>query len=172
MKLRRLVSLAFFIALSVALHYAEGFIPFLSIPGFRIGLSNIATLFVLYYYGGISYIFVMVAKVLLVALISTGFGPAFFMSAFGAALTILGSAVVYYWVRGSIYSVSVLGSVLNAIGQLAAYAIFFETPYIFIYLSVLGPLAMVTGIILAILVALIVKRLPKSFRSEEKKRRV
>ncbi|MFA6624838.1 MAG: Gx transporter family protein [Bacilli bacterium] len=172
MKTRRMVSLAFFIALAIALHYVESFIPtLLPIPGFRLGLSNIVSLFVLYYYGGFSFIFVVVVRVLLVALISTGFGPSFFMSVGGSLSSILISLLLFYVVKSSIYSLSVSSALFHSIGQLIAYAIFFSTPYIFVYLTILGPLSMLTGYLMALLVKILIKRLPSFFRVEERKRR-
>ncbi|MDD7329006.1 MAG: Gx transporter family protein, partial [bacterium] len=93
---RRLVTLALMAALSTGLHYVESIIPsLLPIPGFRLGLANIITLFVLYYYGGLSYLFVTAIKVLLVALISSGFGVTFLMSLTGSVLSAVISLFLY-----------------------------------------------------------------------------
>lgn len=166
---RRLVSLALMAALSVGLHYLESLIPpFVPIPGFRLGLANIITLFVLYYYGGVSYIFVTVIKVLIVALISTSFGITFFMSLLGSILSILISLFCFYVIRSSIYSVSALGSLFHTLGQLLAYAIFFKTWPIFSYFALLGPISLVTGVLMAVLVSLLIYRIPRRFREEEK----
>ena len=163
MKTRRLVALAFLVALSTALHYFEGFIPLLSIPGYRLGLSNLVSLFALYYYGIPSFLFVSIARVFLVALIASGFGPTFLMS--------LSALLVHRLVKGSIFSVSAVSALFHSIGQLTAYAIFFQMPYIFVYLALLGPISIATGLAIAFLDRLVVKRLPSSFREEESRRR-
>ena len=173
MKTRRLVLLAMMTALSVGLHYIESLIPpFLPIPGFRLGLANIITLFVLFYYDGPSYVFVTLVKVILVALITSGFGPAFMMSLTGSILSMAISLFLYYVVKPSVYATSVFGSLFHTLGQLLAYSIMFSTFYIFSYLTILGPLSIATGAVMAILVAILVYRLPASFRKEEKKRRL
>ncbi len=172
MKTKRLVSLAMMAALSVGLHYAESLIPaFLPIPGFRLGLANIITLFVLYFYDGPSYLFVTLVKVLLVALITSGFGPVFLMSLTGSLLSAAVSLLFYYLVRPSIYAVSTLGALFHTIGQLLAYAFFFNTFYIFSYFTILGPLSIVTGLVMSILVSILIHRLPASLRFEERVRR-
>ena len=169
---QRVVTLALMIALSVMLHYVEGFIPsFLPIPGFRLGLANIITLFVLYYYDAPSYIFTLLSKTLLVALVSSGFGVQFMMSLGGSLLSMAVTLLLYYLVKPSIYGVSALSSLFHTIGQLFVYALFFNTFYIFSYLSILGPLALVTGVIMALLCSLLIHRLPASFRKEERVRR-
>lgn len=172
MKTRRLISLAFLLGLSVALHYLESLIPFSLIPGFKLGLSNIVGLFVLYYYGGLSFLFVNALKVILVGAISTGFAsPSFFMSLSGAFFSNLVSILLYYLVRTSIYGTSIVSSLFHILGQLLAYAIFFENFYIFYYVMILGPLSLVTGALMALLCAILIKRLPSIYRLEEKKRR-
>jgi len=169
MQTRRIVSLAFLTALSVVLHYVESFIPY-PIPGFRIGLANIIGLFTLFYYGGPSYVFVTLARVLLGGLFS-GFGVSFLMSLAGSALAMGISLLCYYVFRNSVWGTSLPASALHTIGQLLVYALFFDTPYIFTYLALLGPLSLLTGALSALLSTLLIARLPDRFRSEEKARR-
>mgnify|MGYP002676748567 CR=1 FL=1 len=172
MKTRRLVSLAFLLGLSVALHYLESLIPFSLIPGFKLGLSNIVSLFVLYYYGGLSFVFVTVLRVILVGAISSGFvSPSFLMSLSGALLSGIVSLILYYLVKTSIYGTSIVSSLFHVLGQLLAYALFFDSFYIFYYVAILGPLSLVTGALIALLCSVLIRRLPNIFRTEEKKRR-
>lgn len=172
MKTRRMVTLALMVALSVGLHYLESLIPeLLPIPGFRLGLANIITLFVLYYYGGLSYLFVTACKVLLVALISTGFGVPFFMSLCGSTFSAIVSLSLYYLVKPSIYSLSPAAAIAHTLGQLLVYALFFDTFFIFSYFVILGPLSLLSGVIMALLVKVLVTRLPRQFKVEELKRR-
>lgn len=172
MRTRRLVSLSLLVGLSVLLHYLEGFVPpLLPIPGFRLGLANIITLFALYYYDGKSYLFVTVTKVLLVALISSGFSVQFFMSLSGSLFSAAISLMLFYLVKGSIYSLSSLASLFHTIGQLFAYALFFNTFYIFSYILILGPLSLLTGTVMALICSILIKRIPARFKNEERIRR-
>ena len=169
---RRLVTLALMAALSTGLHYVESIIPsLLPIPGFRLGLANIITLFVLYYYGGLSYLFVTAIKVLLVALISSGFGVTFLMSLTGSVLSAVISLFLYYIVKPSPYGLSVTASLFHTLGQLLCYGLFFNTFYIFGYLVILGPLSLLTGFLMALLVTFLIQRIPQSFLAEERIRR-
>ncbi len=160
------------LGLSVALHYLESLIPFTLIPGFKLGLSNIVALFVLYYYGGPSFLFVNAMKVILVGAISTGFiSPSFFMSLSGTMLSSFVSLLLYYLVKTSIYGTSIVSSLFHILGQLLAYGLFFENFYIFYYVVVLGPLSLVTGALMALLCSILIRRLPDIYKLEEKKRR-
>lgn len=172
MNTRRMVTLALMAALSIALYYLESLIPpIVPIPGVKIGLANLIFLFVLYYYDGPSYIFVLILKVLIVALIGQGFGITFLMSLFGSILSCFVTLLLYYLVKPSIFALSSASSLFHVIGQLIAYAIFFENFYIFPYLAILGPIALATGALIGYFDYFLIKRLPESFRTEEKKRR-
>ncbi len=172
MKTKRIVTLSLMVAMSVLLHYLESLIPsFLPIPGFRLGLANIITLFALYYFDFPSYVFVLVLKVLFVPLISGGFSIQFFMSLTGSVASFMITTLLYFFIRPSIYSLSSLSALFHTIGQLLAYAIFFGTFQIFTYVSILGPLSLLTGIFMAIICSILLRRIPDAFKMEERKRR-
>lgn len=86
----RITTLALFIAMAVALHWMESFIP-RPAPFLRFGLANILTLCTLYYFGGLWALFVVVSRVVIgSALSGIIFSPAFALSLCGgvtAALT-------------------------------------------------------------------------------------
>lgn len=168
---KKMVVLALFIAMSFSLHYIDSIIPsFLPIPGFRLGLANLITLFTLYYYGVFSFLFVVISKTLLVAALTSGFGITFLMSLGGTVLSSLVSILLYKAVKPSIYTVSIYGSVFHALGQLFVYALFFSSFYIFLYLIILGPMSMLTGYFIALIDKIIITRLPSSFKVEERRR--
>ncbi len=163
---------AFLLALSLILHYVEGFIPtIVAVPGFRWGLANLPLVFTLYYYGFYYYFVVYVLKIILTGLIISGFGPAFLLSLGGGILALIFSFITYKVIKTSIYANSITSSIAHAIGQLVSYAILFETPTIFLYLVVLAPLSAVTGFLIALIDKVLISRLPKAFKESEKKRR-
>ena len=172
MKTKRLVTLSMFIGLSILLHWVESlFPPFLPIPGFRLGLANLILLFVLYYFDGVSYFFAVISKVMLVALVSQGFSVQFFMSLSGSFLSMGIALILYLFVKPSIYGVSLVSALFHTLGQLFAYALFFNSFYIFTYLTVLGPLSLASGGIMAFLSSVLLSRIPAFYKEEEKVRR-
>lgn len=169
---RRIASLALMAAISTGLHLIESLFPaIVPIPGFRLGLANIITLFVLYYYGGVSYVFTTALKLLLVALITSGFGITFLMSLSGSILSIIVSLLLYYLIKPSPYGLSITASLAHTIGQLFCYAIAFNTFFIFSYIIVLGPLALLSGGLMALFVSFLINRIPNTFKQEERVRR-
>ncbi|HQJ10116.1 MAG TPA: Gx transporter family protein, partial [Deltaproteobacteria bacterium] len=79
----RITTIALFVAMAVALHWAESFIP-RPAPFLRFGLANTMTLCTLYAFGGLWSIFVAVSRVFIAsALTGTVFSPAFAFSLCG-----------------------------------------------------------------------------------------
>ncbi|MDD7329003.1 MAG: hypothetical protein PUG97_04505, partial [bacterium] len=66
---------------------------------------------------------------------------------------------------------SVTASLFHTLGQLLCYGLFFNTFYIFGYLVILGPLSLLTGFLMALLVTFLIQRIPQSFLAEERIRR-
>lgn len=169
---KKLVILALLTALSFALHYIDTLIPsFVPIPGFRIGLSNLITLFTLYYFGGFSYLFVVITKSLLVATLTSGFSIQFLMSLSGSIFSCLITLLLYYLIKPCSYTISIYSSVFHILGQLIVYALFFQTYYIFTFLIYLAPVGILSGALIAFLDNILIKRLPNTFLEEDKKRR-
>ncbi len=172
MKVKRLIVLSILVALSLLLHSVEGMIPaFLPIPGFRLGLANLVLLFVLFFYDYKSYVFSLFLKVMLVPLVSNGFSIQFFMSLSGSLFSLAITTLCYFLIKGSIYSISSFSSLAHTFGQLFCYGLFFSTFEIFFYIIILGPLALLSGTLMAILTKAVILRLPKTIQSDEKKRR-
>ena len=168
---KKLVTLALLIAISFSLHYIDSLIPsIIPIPGFRLGLSNLITLFALYYFGCFSFVFVVLSKTLLVATLTSGFGITFLMSLAGSVLSMLVSILLYKVFKPSIYTVSIYSSVFHTLGQLLVYALFFSSFYIFLYLLYLGPISILTGYLIALLDKILINRLPASLKIEERRR--
>lgn len=162
MNIRKISSVAMFTAIGVVLHYFEGLLPvLLPIPGFKLGLANIVGLFVLCYFGISSYLACTVSRVLLVALISTGFGTAFFLSTSGALLSTIATLLLYRFTKTSIFGISTVSAFFHVLGQILMYILITNTPYLITYLPILAGLSMLAGFILAFFVQFLLRRLPK-----------
>lgn len=159
MKVYKMSVTSFLTALAVVLHYAESFIPEL-IPGFRLGLANIVSIFALFYMGPFYYVSIIVLRVLLVGLLFTGFGVSFMLSLAGAILSGSVSLLLYYLTKMSIYGISVSGAFFHVLGQILVYIVIVDTPYMLLYLPALSVSAMACGIGLALIAAYIIKVLP------------
>lgn len=161
MNIRKISYTALFTALAVILHYVEGLIP-LPVPiiGFKLGLANIVGVFTLFYLGWSYYVISNVARVLLVALLSTGFGMAFFLSVSGMVLSTVASILLFKFSRCSIFGISTVSAFFHVLGQVLMYILITLTPYLISYLPILASLSMLAGFILAFLSKFLLERLP------------
>jgi len=149
---------AFLTALGVVFHYVESFIP-MPIPGFRLGLANIVSVFALMYLGPSYYVSVTILRILLSA-IFTGLGTNFLLSLGGGFFSLIITLGLYVLTRTSVYGLSVSSAFFHVLGQFLVYILIVQTPYIMLYFPFLSLLGMASGFILAAIVAMIIRALP------------
>ena len=158
---KRMTTLALLVSVAMILSYIESLLPaFVAVPGVKLGLSNIATVFALYTLGWPAAITVSAVRVLLSSLL---FGniPSLAFSIAGAALALAAmiplSRINFFSETG----VSVVGAVCHNIGQVTAAVIVMETlgvAYYILPLLVTGTLA---GVVIGIASGALIKRIKK-----------
>lgn len=159
MSVKKITRLAIFLTIGVGLNYIESFIPLpLLFPGAKLGLANSIGLLVLYYLGGKYYLGYILLRVLLSAIIWSGFGFAFWISLAGAVLASLVVLLCYRSRVFSIWGLSVIGAVMHGIGQTIMVAILYQTPYMLSYVLILSISGVITGLLIAFLSVGIIKR--------------
>lgn len=135
--MKKFTRLSLLLALSIVLNIVESLIPFFSgyIPGLKIGLANIVTLFILYKYSFKDAFYVAFLRVILVGIIRTGiFSPAFLFSLIGGILSIIMMYVGKTYMKLSIIGVSIIGSIFHSIGQILMAMFLLNTDKIIFYL--------------------------------------
>lgn len=161
MKTKKLTLLALLTAIAMILSYVESFLPSLGVPGVKLGLANIAVIFALYRLGAREAIALSLVRVFLVALLFGRLG-ALAYSAAGAALSL---AVMTALRRTGIFSevgVSVAGGAAHNAGQILMAMWMLETQSFLYYLPVLAVSGTVSGILIGLCGALLVKRVPET----------
>ena len=120
MKTKQLTTGAILAALALALSYVEGMFPLpVPLPGFKLGLANIVTLFALYTLGAPSALAILLVRVLLGAMFA-GNASALIYSLLGGVCAMAAMIALSRWDRLSVYGVSVGGAAAHNIGQVAA----------------------------------------------------
>ncbi len=157
---RTLTVLSLSVAVAMLLSYIEHLLPpLLALPGVKIGLANIATVFALYTLGKRYAVTVSLVRVFLSALL---FGNALGLlySLSGAVLALL---VMCLLMRSGLFSeigVSVAGGVLHNVGQIIAAAIVMRAaPLAAIYMPVLLISGVVAGIVVGVASGLLIRSL-------------
>ena len=165
MNTRKMILLALLTVMAGVLHFVEVGIPVpLPIPGFKLGLANIITLYAVVYLGLREALIIVMMRVLLGSLLTgTLLSSGFFMSLVGSLLAcIVMYAVNRYLRMFSVLGVSVCGAVAHNIGQLAVAAVLIDSTAVWYYLPYLILFAVFTGSF----TGLVVLHLPGNLRVE------
>ena len=157
---RKLAYLGLCTAVALILAYVEVLLPplFTAVPGIKLGLPNIAILFVLYRYGMRYAAAVSFVRMAVVALLF-GNPMTFVYSLAGAALSLLVMSLLRRLDFLSVVGVSVAGGVFHNVGQILMAMLLLGTAELGYYLIVLAITGTVSGIFVGLCGALAVKRI-------------
>lgn len=159
---RRMVVLALLIAAGILLQLIESFFPVVMIvPGYKLGLANICSLYALYAFGSREMVIVMLLRVFLSCLAQgTLFSVPFILSLSGSVLAALAMALAKKAGIFSIYGVSVAGAAAHTFGQVIAVTLLYQQYFMQLFLPVLLALSIVSGLCIALLCSALLKRVP------------
>lgn len=153
MNVKKSVILAFLVAAGILLQLLESFVGvFMIVPGYKIGLANIAGLFALYMYDEKSMAYVSLLRIFLSSLMQgTLFSVSFWLSLSGCLLACLAMIIAYKSKVFSIYGVSILGASFHNIGQVIAITWIYQQYFMQLFLPILLALSIVSGILIAVI---------------------
>ena len=145
MKIKRTVFLALLTAIALTIFMVEAQIP-IPIPGVKLGLANIVTLFALYLLGPWDALIILLLRCSL-GCILTGQPSTFLYSITGGILSLLVMLLLKNMTtEHQIFAVSVFGGIAHNIGQILAAALITHTPGLVYYLPVLLIAGVLAGI--------------------------
>ena len=144
---RELVLLGLLLAAAVILRLMENILPFpIQIPGARLGLANSVTIIALLLFGPRRTALLLLARLLLVGVISTGLlSPGFLIGLGGAACSFAAMALA---IRTGLFSpvgIGVTGACAHNCGQLLAAMLLLQSTAPAAYLPLLLVIAIPTG---------------------------
>lgn len=147
MELKKLTRDAFLTAIALTIFMVEAQIPALvPIPGVKLGLANIVTVFALFAYGPKDALLILLIRVFLGSVFS-GQMTTFFYSLSGGllcfAVTRLMKKVLS---ERQIWVAAVIGAVFHNIGQIIVAILITSTPGIIVYLPILLVSGIITGL--------------------------
>lgn len=149
----KIAYLGLFTALAILLGYVESLFPFfVGIPGIKLGLANLAVLFILERYS-----FREAAVVSAIRIITVGFlfGNMFgiLYSLAGAALSVIIMTLVKKFTDVSILTVSVFGGISHNVGQLLIAMALVENTGLIYY----APALLISGVVTGLLIGFLTK---------------
>ena len=144
---KKLALCAVLTALALGLSTLESLFPvsvLVPLPGIKLGLANIVTVFALYRLGDIPALAILIARCLLGAMFA-GNASALLFSLMGGVLAML-TMIVLRRVRClSVYGVSIAGAAAHNIGQICAAMVVLGGTAVLGYLPVLLGVSLITG---------------------------
>lgn len=161
MKTKKLAYCGILAALAFGLSYIELMLPSLGIPGAKLGLANLSVMVALYLLTPVEAVLASFVRIALSWLIFGSF-TGFVYSLCGSALSLAAMIILKNTDKFSTVGVSIGGGVCHNIGQLLA-AILFMGRSVLSYLPALLITGAVTGAIIGLLVAGVLKSL-KAFK--------
>ena len=166
MKVKKLALLGLLTAIALIIFTVEAQIPpIVPVPGVKLGLANIITVFAVFAIGAKEGVAVLFCRIFLGAVFAGNFSTIFY-SAAGGACAILATiglkrilTVKQIWVAGCI------GAVAHSIGQMAAAVTITQTPGLLIYLPVLIAISILTGFLTGLCAQTILNRGDKLWKT-------
>lgn len=170
MPIHRLTRCAVLTALALALSVAEGLFPLtvlFPLPGLRLGLANLVTVYALYALSGREALLILLARCVLGALVG-GNLTALAFSLTGGLLALGTMALLRHIPALSLLGVSVGGAAAHNTGQILAAMVVLGSRAPLLYLPPLLLCSIVTGGVTGAVSILLLRQVPHSFLSERK----
>ena len=152
--------LGMFIALAIVLGWLEALVPvFFVVPGMKLGLANVVTLFALYRYSWKEAFCVGILRVLLSCILFGNFSV-FLYSLFGMVFSLVTMALLRRLDKFSMIGVSAAGGIMHNVGQLIAAFFVIENTVLLYYFPILAIAGVLSGTLIGVLGAVLYQRIP------------
>ena len=166
MKVKKLTVMALLCAIALTIFMIEAQIPpVIPVPGVKLGLSNIVTVFSVFVLGPLEAAVILFGRIFLGAVFAGNFSSILY-SASGGLLAILVTiglrrilSVRQLWVAGC------LGAIAHSVGQMTAAVLVMGTVSIAIYLPIMIVCSIVTGLFTGLCAQLLVNRGNKQWKT-------
>ena len=156
-KTKQLALCAVLTALALGLSVMENLFPVTAViplPGVKLGLANIVTLFALYQLGSRPALSILIARCLLASLFAGNFS-ALLYSLLGGVLAMLVMIGLKQCRRLSVFGVSIGGAAAHNVGQIIAACITLGDTAVVGYLPVLLGVSLITGTLTGFIASLL-----------------
>ncbi len=146
MKTRRLTLLALLTAIALTIFLLENQLPpLLPLPGVKIGLANIVTVFCVFLLGSRDGCLMLAARIFLGAVFAGNFSTILYSAAGGAAAILVTILLRKILKPTQLFAAGALGAVAHSMGQMAMAILLTGTPSLALYLPVMIAISVVTG---------------------------
>ncbi len=147
MKTKKLVLLALLDAIALTIFMVEAQIPALvPIPGIKLGLSNIVTVFTVFAIGPFEGAAVLFVRIFLGAVFAGNFSSILYSGAGGLCAIVVTMLLRKILTGKQLWVAGCLGALAHSMGQMAMAIIVTGTPSLAVYLPIMMACSIVTGL--------------------------
>ena len=166
MNVKKMTRLGLLSAIALTIFMVEAQIPpVVPLPGVKLGLANIVTVFTVFALGAGEGAAVLFVRIFLGAVFAGNFSTIFYSGA-GGACAIGVTILLRRWLKpDQLWVAGCLGAVAHSVGQMAAAILLSGTPGLAIYLPVMVAISIVTGFFTGLCAQLLVNRGGKTWKT-------
>ena len=159
MKTKKMVLLALLTAIALTIFMIEAQIPaVIPIPGVKLGLSNIVTVFAVFTLGPWDGVAVLACRIFLGAVFAGNFSTILYSAAGGFLSILVTMGLRKVLKENQIWAAGCLGAIAHSVGQMIAAIAITRTPGLLVYLPVLVIISIFTGLFTGFCAQLLIKR--------------
>ena len=159
MRPKKLVLLALLTAIALTIFLVEAQIPApVPIPGVKLGLANIVTVFAVFAIGAKEAAAVLFCRIFLGAVFAGNFSTVLYSGAGGLCAMGVTLLLRRLLTKKQLWVAGVLGSMAHCIGQMGAAIAITQTPALFAYLPVMLAIGIITGTFTGLCAQLLLNR--------------
>ncbi len=146
MKTRKITRMALLTAIALTIFMIEAQIPALvPIPGIKLGLSNIVTVFAVFALGPKEAAIILAGRIFLGAIFAGNFSTIFYSAAGGISAIGVTIGLRKLLTEKQLFVAGALGAVAHSVGQMAMAVLLTSTPGLIAYLPIMVGCSVVTG---------------------------
>jgi len=158
-KIKKLASLALLTAIALTIFVIEQQIPpLIPVPGVKLGLSNIVTVFTVFYIGSKEGAAVLFCRIFLGAIFSGNFSTFLYSAAGGLCAIAITIGMRRLVSKKQIWVAGVLGAIGHSIGQMFAAVVITRTNSLLFYLPIMIFISIFTGAATGLCAQILVNR--------------
>ena len=159
MKTRKLTTLGLLTAIALTIFMVEAQIPaIVPLPGVKLGLANIVTVFTVFALSPRDGILVLAARIFLGAVFAGNFSTIFYSAAGGALAIAVTIALKKILKKNQLWVAGCLGAIAHSVGQMAMAMLMLGTPSLIVYLPVMVIISIITGLFTGLCAQFLVNR--------------
>lgn len=159
MRTKKLTVMALLSAVALIIFTVEAQIPaIVPIPGIKLGLSNIVTVFAVFTLGPLEAVLILFVRIFLGAVFAGNFSTILYSLAGGGLALLISIGLRKVLKRNQLWVAGCLGAVAHSVGQMVAAILISGTPSLILYLPVMIACSILTGLFTGLCAQLLVNR--------------